>query len=77
MRLIIASFIVPFLLACSDTQETAFYECRFELTKVLALRDKPFDKDATMNQTLARAFIGDCMLSKRYNLTEQQRELIR
>ncbi len=71
-RLSIWAFLVAFLPGCSDRQERAFFECQFELTKVLATRAT--NSEVQLDKLLKRAFVIECMRSKGEKLTPSQLE---
>jgi hypothetical protein len=72
--LFIWAFLATFLLGCSDRQERAFFECQFELTKVLATRAT--NSEVQLDKLLKRAFVIECMRSKGQKLTPAQFETI-
>ena len=73
-RLFVWAFLATFLPGCSDRQERAFFECQFELTKVLATRVT--NSEVQLDKLLKRAFVIECMRSKGEKLTPAQLETI-
>ena len=72
--LFMSAFLAAFLPGCSDQQERAFFECQFELTKVLATRAT--NSEVQLDKLLKRAFVIECMRSKGQKLTPAQFETI-
>lgn len=74
LKSVISLGSLALMTACNGGADKAFMECRFELTKVQAIRSD--SSQVKLDKLFKRAFIAECMESKGKTLRREQIEMI-